>query len=109
MRWGPCHTERFWQENFIAFDLADNLKLIDPLIECLTKDDVTKSVACFDLGEFSRFSPNGKGILERKDVKTKMANLMKNPKVGASVKKEAITCYQKLLMGSWSSGAFAAV
>jgi len=38
-----------------------------------------------------------------------MANLMKNPKVGASVKKEAITCYQKLLMGSWSSGAFQAV
>jgi V-type H+-transporting ATPase subunit H len=82
------------------------LKLIDPLIECLSRDDITKAVACFDLGEFCRFYSQGKGILERKDVKTKMANLMKNPNVSAQVKKEAITCYQKLLMGSWSSGAF---
>jgi len=63
-------------------------------------------VACFDLGEFCRFSPNGKTVLERCDVKTKMANLMRDPNVGAEVKKEAITCYQKLLMGSWSSTDF---
>lgn len=83
LRWGPCHTERFWQENHVAFDHPDNLKLIDPLIECLGRDDTTKAVACFDLGEFCRFYAQGKGILERKDVKTKMANLMKNNKVSA--------------------------
>jgi len=59
------------------------LKLIDPLIECLGRDDTTKAVACFDLGEFCRFYSQGKGILDRKDVKTKMANLMKNQQVSA--------------------------
>ena len=82
------------------------MKLIDPLIECLGRDDITVAVACFDLGEFCRFYAQGKGILDRKDVKTKMANLMKDKNKSAQVKKEAITCYQKLLMGSWSSGAF---
>ena len=58
-----------------------------------TKDQRCQAVACFDLGEFCRFSPNGKTVLERCDVKTKMANLMRDPNVGAEVKKEAITCY----------------
>ena len=71
-----------------------------------TKDQRCQAVACFDLGEFCRFSANGKSVLERCDVKTKMANLMRDPNVGAEVKKEAITCYQKLLMGSWSSTDF---
>lgn len=105
LRWGPCHTEKFWQENHIHFDHPDILKLIEPLIECLGRDDITKAVACYDLGEFCRFYAHGKGILERHNVKDKMANLMKG-KHSPQVKKEAITCYQKLLMGSWSSGAF---
>ena len=45
-------------------------------------------------------------VLEKCDVKTKMAQLMRDPQIGAEVKKEAITCYQKLLMGSWSSNDF---
>ena len=68
-----------------------------------TKDQRCLAVACFDLGEFCRFSPNGKTILENCNVKDKMANLMGDRDVSAEVKKEAITCYQKLLMGSWRS------
>ena len=74
--------------------------------ECLSSnDDTVKAVACYDLGEFSKYVPNGKMILERHDVRVKMTELMGNQEVSAVVKKEAITCYQKLLMTSWSSGS----
>jgi len=61
-----------------------------------------KAVACFDLGEFSRFYHHGKEFLERLNVKEKMTVLMRDKNVSSEVKKEAITCYQKLLMNSWS-------
>lgn len=32
LRWGPVHTERFWQENFIHFHEKDNLDLIKDLM-----------------------------------------------------------------------------
>jgi len=88
----------------IYFDKSkDNLAIIRQIVECLDVDnDMVKAVACFDLGEFAKFYHHGKELLNGMDVKTKMAALMANPKVGASVKKEAITCYQKLLMESWS-------
>ena len=62
LRWGPCHTEKFWQENAIYFDKCENLQLITILVnDCLnSKDDRVKAVACFDLGEFSRFYHHGK-------------------------------------------------
>lgn len=72
--------------------------------DCLSsKNDTVKAVACYDLGEFSKYVPNGKMILERHNVRIKMTELMGNMEVSAEVKKEAITCYQKLLMTSYSS------
>lgn len=32
LRWGPCHTEKFWQENAYLFDNQDNLKLINVMV-----------------------------------------------------------------------------
>lgn len=62
------------------------------------------AVACFDIGEFAKFFRHGKEFLDKLGVKSKMANLMKADTVSAQVKKEAITCYQKILADSWSSG-----
>lgn len=111
LRWGPCHTEKFWQENAILFDKQENLHLIDVVVNtCLNSpDDRVKAVACFDLGEFARYFSHGRDFLDRLGVKEKMAELMRNTKVSAEVKKEAITCYQKLLMNSWSGSDFKAV
>jgi len=44
--------------------------------------------------------------LDRLDVKVKIAKLMSDKNVSAEVKKEAITCYQKLLSNSWSGTDF---
>lgn len=105
LRWGPCHTEKFWQENAYQFDNADNLKLIEKLVkDCLeSEDDTVKAVACFDIGEFSKYYAHGKRYLEKFNIRMLMTQLMANQTVSAEVKKEAITCYQKLLMGSWSN------
>jgi hypothetical protein len=32
LRWGPVHTEKFWQENFMVFNIKDNLDLINDLV-----------------------------------------------------------------------------
>lgn len=61
------------------------------------------AVACYDLGEFARFFPTGKIYLENQSVKAKIAELMAQKESSAELKKEAITCYQKMLMNSWSS------
>lgn len=95
LKWGPCHTEKFWQENAYLFDNKDNLHLIEVLVEdCLSSaDDTVKAVTCFDLGEFSKYYVHGKRVLERHNIRSKMTGLMGNPDVSAEVKKEAITCY----------------
>ena len=80
--------------------------MIDILVnDCLHHEsNIVKAVACFDLGEFSKYNVNGKRFLEKKNVRSEMTRLMADSSVSAEVKKEAITCYQKLLMNSWSSG-----
>lgn len=79
------------------------MAIIRQIVECLDSDsDMTKAVACFDIGEFAKFYYHGKKLLETFNVKGKMAELMGANNVSAQVKKEAITCYQKLLMEKWS-------
>lgn len=96
LRWGPCHTEEFWKENFIHFERKENLELIGVLAnDCLEEgvENRIKAVACHDLGEFARFFPQGKEILNRHNVKAKMTMLMQSKMASSEVKKEAITCY----------------
>jgi len=107
LRWGPVHSEKFWQENFIYFHEKENLDLIKVLVELLDHPDFkVQAIACYDLGEFARFFPYGRQYLETMNLKTKIIQLMGVPQSTAELKKEAITCYQKLLMTSWSSTEF---
>ena len=109
LRWGPTHTEKFWQENFIYFHEKENLDLIKVLVEIVQNvslDDRIKAIACFDLGEFARFFPYGRQFLDTLNLKTEIIKLMGRVGSSAELKKEAITCYQKLLMNSWSSTEF---
>jgi V-type H+-transporting ATPase subunit H len=94
LRWGPVHSEKFWQENFIYFHEKENLDLIKVLVELLDHtDDRVKSIACYDLGEFARFFPYGRQYLETMSLKTKIIQIMGQPSSTAELKKEAITCY----------------
>ena len=97
LRWGPCHTEKFWAENHVHFmDNADNLKIVRVLAnDCLADnvDNRVKAVACYDLGELARYNQQAKGLMEEYQVKSKMTKLMQSPAASSEVKKEAITCY----------------
>lgn len=107
LRWGLIHTEKFWQENFLYFNEKENLDLIKVLVELLGHpDDRVKAIACFDLGEFARFFQYGRQYLDTLSLKEKIIQIMQEKESSAELKKEAITCYQKLLMNSWSSNEF---
>ena len=54
-------------ENAVLFEQKDNLELMKKIVlECLADEipDRVKAVACFDIGEFARFYPAGRSILE---------------------------------------------
>jgi len=96
-KWGPVHSEKFWQENCFQFHQKENLDLILILVDMVEPgnnvDDRSKAIACFDLGEFARFFQFGRQILERQNLKEKIIYLMGMKTSSAELKKEAITCY----------------
>ena len=60
LRFGPRHTDDFWKENVRAFEV-DDFKMIKQLIELVSsEDEETVRVACFDLGAFACYYPNGR-------------------------------------------------
>ncbi len=69
-------------------------------------DDREKAIACFDLGEFARYFPFGRQFLDQLSLKTEIIKLMGRVNSSAELKKEAITCYQKLLMNTWTGSDF---
>ena len=103
LKWGPCHREDFWKENITRFHDKKNLDLITDLINIIKSKskhitDTTKAVACYDLGEFARFYPKGKKYLDQENTRAEMTKIMQSDKASAELKKEAIMCYQRILM-----------
>lgn len=100
-RKGPVHSERFWQENYILFNEKIYLDLIKDLCDFLDNSDHerTTAIILFDLGEFARYFPSGKSILDKYGLKAKIYHLIQTSD-SAEIKKEAITCLQKLIFTS---------
>lgn len=100
LQWSPAHkNEQFWRENITQFE-AKNFKLVQRLIElCTDEEDIVREIACYDLGEFARFHPEGKRVINKLGGKTKlMLNLShKNPRVA----KAALLATQKLMVANW--------
>lgn len=102
LSWSPVHTEKFWQAAFVYFNESDNLELIKQEINFLRTQsdgvnqmdlDTRKAVACFDLGEFARYFPQGRHFLEVNGAKEQLARIMSDNKAQPDLKKEAITAY----------------
>lgn len=106
----PAHkNEIFWRENIAQFE-GKGFILVRELIKWAAgemasggvnadKDELVREVACFDLGEFARFHPDGKKVLHRMRAKeVLMKNLQdKSPKVS----KAALLATQKLMVANW--------
>lgn len=72
------------------------------LVKLLDSDnDLTLEVACFDLGEFARFHPDGRLLLDKLHAKRKLMVQMSHP--SAKVSKMALLAVQKLMVQNWES------
>jgi V-type H+-transporting ATPase subunit H len=106
--WSTVHTEKFWQQNFVAFHISENLEYIKTQIAHLNgkMHDIKGNaeaiaVICFDLGEFARFFPRGRDFVSQHGAKGPISKLMTESGSTPELKREAITAYQKILMRSY--------
>jgi len=101
LQWSPVHSELFWRENINKFE-AKNFAHIKRLVELLeSKDETTLEVGCYDLGEFARFYPDGKRVVESFNGKGRLMSLLSHPQPG--VRKQALLATQKLMVQNWES------
>jgi len=97
----PVHySERFWKENLNMFE-KDKFELLGMLIHILRESQNTQNleIALHDIGQFIRYHPSGRQIINQMDGKYIIMGLMDHQ--DAAVQKEALLCTQKLLVVSW--------
>ncbi|KRX04842.1 Armadillo-type fold [Pseudocohnilembus persalinus] len=98
--WSPVHTEKFWRENIRKFE-DDDFKLIKMLISLLDDSNTkNQAVACYDLGEFCRFYPYGRHILDGQNGKSKIMLLAKSE--DQKVRENALLALQKIMLHNWN-------
>mmetsp|Transcript_654 Transcript_654/g.753 ORF Transcript_654/g.753 Transcript_654/m.753 type:complete len:447 (-) Transcript_654:214-1554(-) len=99
LSWTPVHSERFWRENCSKFD-ERNFELVRMLVALLeTEHEVTLEVACYDMGEFARFHPDGRRVIQALGGKQRLMMHMEHH--SAKVSKQALMSVQKLLVTHW--------
>ena len=99
LRRGDLHGDKFWREN-VRYMEKNNFQYLKLLVELLdSDDDETVCVACFDIGQFVRFYPNGKAIVRNAGGKSKVMGLMVHS--GKGVQKEALLCLSKMMVNNW--------
>lgn len=95
----PVHSEDFFRENHNKFQQLGYTP-VKQLCELLdSKDEVTTEMAAFDLGEFARFHPDGKRIIQKLNAKSRLMLLMSHP--NKTIAKQALLAVQKLMVTNW--------
>jgi len=96
---GPLHTEKFWREHAYEFEWKE-FQMIKQLISFLShQDPTTVALACFDLGEFTRFYEHGKGIMTTLQGKQQIMGLLAHE--NAEIQKAALKSSAKMLISNW--------
>jgi len=102
LEWSPPHkSQKFWTENCFHFEEADNL-LLRTLREIIANDSTDPAIliiACWDIGEFVRFHPRGRKILDNLDLKTPIMRLLTSK--DEQLEGAALLTLQKLLLTNW--------
>mmetsp|Transcript_6219 Transcript_6219/g.7878 ORF Transcript_6219/g.7878 Transcript_6219/m.7878 type:complete len:521 (+) Transcript_6219:147-1709(+) len=101
LQWGSTHTEAFFKENARMMEGKDaDFKLLKVLIALLSsKDDEIAAIACYDIGEFVRFYPNGKAIAKRLGAKELVMPLIEHGNV--ELQRHALQCVSKMMVQNW--------
>lgn len=99
LRWGIVHTDKFWRENVKQLE-ANDFKTLRSLIQLLqSEDEEVVSIACYDIGEFARFYPNGRNVVKLLGAKERVMGLVDshNPEVS----RYALQCVSKIMVQKW--------
>mmetsp|Transcript_27101 Transcript_27101/g.74355 ORF Transcript_27101/g.74355 Transcript_27101/m.74355 type:complete len:514 (-) Transcript_27101:1470-3011(-) len=101
LQWGSTHTEAFFKENAKMFEGPDgDFHLLKVLITLLSsKDEEVVAIACYDIGEFVRFYPNGRSITKRLGAKELVMPLIESENV--DLQRHALQCVSKLMVQNW--------
>lgn len=113
LKWGPVHTENFWNEYHASFGSEAALQLIryalppplttSNLVALINdSDSTTRAIACYDLGEFARAVPLGIKVIEKLEVKKKIMMLLAGEDI--VVKEHALKALQKIMQASFRGG-----
>ena len=97
---GILHTEKFWRENVKKSENKE-FKIIKDLIALLhSEDEEVVCLACYDLGEFARFYPNGKNVVKLLGARDIVMNLIMH-QTTAKIEKFALQCISKMMIQKW--------
>jgi len=99
---GPVHSSAFWKANHKQFEKND-FALIKKLIELLAVQDdhETVATALYDLGEFSRFYPKGRELLDTLHGRERILyHLSSETQI---IQEQALLALQKLLVKGWNT------
>jgi len=100
LKWGPVHNDTFWSEHFMMCEEND-FDPVNQLVKLLDSgSDLTKAVACYDLGQFARYHPYGRLVLDKKRAKDRIILLMETSK-DPGVREQALIAVQKMLITDW--------
>jgi len=97
----PAHrSEKFWRENVLKFE-DDHCRVLLVLKELLRSslDTAVLPVACYDVGEFSRFHPRGRNLISQLGLKEPLMLLMASG--DPETKKQALLALQKVMVTNW--------
>ncbi|KAM3569944.1 hypothetical protein VYU27_007968, partial [Nannochloropsis oceanica] len=100
LRWGIVHSDKFWKENVRSLE-ANDFKILKSLISLLaSEDEEVVAIACYDIGEFARFYPNGRSIVKLFGAKDKTMHLIEHP--NPEVARYALQCVSKIMVVNWA-------
>ncbi|XP_055342963.1 V-type proton ATPase subunit H-like [Paramacrobiotus metropolitanus] len=101
LEWSPAHkSETFWRENAARFSEA-NYELLKILVYLMqrSKEPLVLSVAVHDIGQYVRFSPRGKAIIDKVGGKEAAMALLSH--ADADVRYQALLAVQKMMVTNW--------
>ncbi|KAL4218423.1 V-type proton ATPase subunit H [Mactra antiquata] len=101
LEWSPVHkSDRFWRENAIRLN-EKNYELLKILVRLLEtgRDPLILSVAAHDIGEYVRYYPRGKNVIEQLGAKQLVMQYLAHE--DPNVRYEALIAVQKLMVHNW--------
>ncbi|OLL25566.1 V-type proton ATPase subunit H [Neolecta irregularis DAH-3] len=101
LSWTPPHRNMdFWGQNAVRFAEYDNslLKQLTNLLKS-SNDALVLAVAAHDLGQYLKYVPDGRSVLQNLGAKERIMELMGHP--DSDVRYEALSAVQVFMTHAW--------